>query len=199
MAPNGLVRPIEKTARCTYQRQQATDSVRLAWENLLSDVGANGIMITLGFRTYLDKVRAVKIANHFLLRLNRHLYGKRFRKNCQSLTGMVALELKHHSSRSLNSPHFHFVVSAASLAKSIITEDKLCAIVNHAAGRLCLPTLDRYRPLGPPVSGPEFVHVTKIYGADELSNYLTKDCKSFGPVNDARNIGFFDANGIVGI
>lgn len=201
MAPNETLRPLETTAGCT-ERDTHTAVVRLRrldWERLLSRLATNGFMITLGFRMYLDQARAIEVANHFLLRVNRRIYGKRFRRHSQSLVGAVVLEHKHHSTRSSKSPHFHFVVAIESFEKSVVDEDKLRVIVEHEAGRLCFPTLDYHQPLGPPVSGPDFVDVRRIENPDGLANYLTKDCKNFGPINDALNIGFIGMDGIEGI
>ena len=201
MAPNELLRPFETTASFTERNpcNAAVDLHRRAWEGLLSDTASNGFMITLGFRMYLDQARAIEIANHFLLRVNRRLFGKRFRRHGQFLIGAVVLEHKHHSIRSRNSPHFHFVVSPESFTKLAVDENYLRAIVEHEAGRLRYPTLDYRRLLGPLVSGSQFVDVTKIKGPDGLGNYLTKDCNNFGPVSDALNIGFIGKDGIVGV
>ena len=136
VTPNEQMHPTETT--CTGR---APHLGRLAWEELLSDTGLNGYMLTLGFRVYLDRARAIEVANHFLLRTNRRLYGKRFSRHAKFLEGAVILEHKHHSTQSSDSPHFHFVVSAESLANSEVKEERLQAIVEHEAGRLLYPTL----------------------------------------------------------
>lgn len=201
MTSNGLLRPLETIAECKNRALQL-DTVQarlLAWENLISQIGSNGHMITLGFRTYLDKPRSIEVANHFLVRVNRRIFGKRFRRICNFLSGIVILEHKHRSSRSSNSPHFHFVVSAASLDKSGADEGKLRSIVAREAGRLCFPTLDPLHSLGGPVSGTDFVDVTRITAPTGLANYLTKECWSVDPTLTASNIGFFGVHGIVGL
>ena len=43
------------------------------------------------------------------------------------------------------------------------------------------------------------VDVTKISSPSGLANYLTKECKHFGDIEDALNIGFFGTDGIVGL
>ena len=129
MAPNELMRPTETTGT-----GRAPHLGRLAWEELLANTGLNGYMITLGFRVYMDKARAIEVANHFLLRINRRLYGKRFPRHGRFLEGAVILEHKHHSTRSSDSPHFHFVVSAESLSNSEAKEERLPATVAHEAG-----------------------------------------------------------------
>lgn len=197
MAPNELLRPVETTAH--HQHCASMHSGRLAWERLLTDVGSDGFMITLGFRIHMDRARAVEVANHFLLRVNRRLFGKRFSRHGQSLVGAAVLEHKHHSTRSSHSPHFHFVVSAESFSKFVLSEGRLRSIVEHEAGRLCYPTLNYRQSLGALVSGPDFVDVTKIESPDRLANYLTKGCSEFGSVSEALNIGFFGVNGIQGI
>ena len=201
MTPNELLCPRETTAYNTEcdPRKTTVHLSRRDWERLLSHLGTNGFMITLGFWMYLDQARAIKVANHFLLRVNRRIYGKRFRQHGQSLVGAAVLEHKHHSTQSSNSPHFHFVVAAESFEKLVVDEDKLRAIVEHEAGRLCFPTMDYHQPLGPVISGSEFVDVKRIENPDGLANYLTKECKKFGPENDALNIGFLSMNGIEGI
>ena len=156
-------------------------------------------MITLGFRVYLDKTRAIQVANHFLMRLNRRLFGKRFRKHAQSLVGAVVLEHKCHSTRSSNSPHFHFVVTAESFVTSEAKEEMLRAIVEIEATRLRFPTLVYDQPFGEVISGSDFVNVTRIETADYLANYLTKDCFRFGPAGSGLNIGFFGVDGIEGL
>lgn len=201
MAPNELLSLKETNASCTGRAPHtfAVHLERLGWEKLLSQVGSSGFMITLGFRMYLDQTRAIQVANHFLVRVNRGLFGKRFPRHGQSLVGAVVLEHKHHSTRSSKSPHFHFVVSAGSFVYSAVNEEKLRAIVEHGAGRLYFPTLIDHRPFGPPVSGSDFVRVNRVEAADGLANYLTKDCNSYGPERDALNIGFFGIDGIEGI
>ena len=194
MTPNELLRPAETT-----RNGRAPHLGRLAWEELLSNTGLDGHMITLGFRVYLDKARAIEVANHFLLRINRRLYGKRFPRHGRFLEGTVILEHKHHSTRSSNSPHFHFVVSAESLSTAEVNEERLQAIVEYAAGRLLYPTYVYDQPFGKVISGSDFVIVTRIDTADHLANYLTKDCCRFGPVGDALNIGFFGVDGIEGL
>ena len=194
MSPNELVHPTEAT--CIGRAPQLG---RLAWEELLSDMGLNGHMITLGFRVYLDKARAIEVANHFLLRINRRLYGKRFPRHGRFLEGAVILEHKHHSTRSSNSPHFHFVVSPESLTTAEVSEERLRAIVKYEAGRLLYPTLVYDQPFGEVISGSDFVKVTRIETAYDLANYLTKDCCRFGAVGDALNIGFFGVDGIEGL
>lgn len=201
MHPNDLLRPAETT---DGQRSCAAFNVagrpsRQAWEKLLSNTGTNGFMITLGFRTHLDRTRAVETANHFLSRINRRIFGKRFRRYDQSLRGAVVLEQKRHSTRSHNSPHFHFVVIADSVGSSLSDESRLRVIVEHEAGRLRYPTLDQLRPFGPLISGTDFVDVTRIHSPDGLANYLTKECKDFGLRDGALNIGFFGMEGIVGL
>ncbi len=194
VTPNEQMHPTETTCA-----GRAPHLGRLAWEELLSDTGSNGYMITLGFRVYLDRDRAVAVANHFLLRINRRLYGKRFPRHGRFLEGAVILEHKHHSTRSSNSPHFHFVVSAESLSTAEVNEERLQAIVEYAAGRLLYPTFVYDHPFGKVISGSDFVIVTRIDTADHLANYLTKDCCRFGPVGDALNIGFFGVDGIEGL
>lgn len=172
---------------------------RLAWEELLSDAGSNGYMITLGFRLYLDTARAIEVANNFLLRINRRLYGTRFARHNRYLEGAVILEHKHRSTRSSNSPHFHFVVSAASIVVSNVSQEKLRKITEYAADRLLYPTHVYDRPFGTQLSGSDFVDVRRIDSANNLANYLTKDCYRFGQVGDALNIGFFGVGGIEGL
>ena len=194
MAPNELLRPTE-----TACIGRAPHLGRLAWEELLANTGLNGYMITLGFRVYMDKARAIEVANHFLLRINRRLYGKRFSRHGRFLEGAVILEHKHHSTRSSNSPHFHFVVSAESLSTSEAKEERLRATVAREAGRLLYPTLVYDKPFGEEISGSDFVKVTRIETADDLANYLTKECCRFGSIGDALNIGFFGVDGIEGL
>ena len=78
-------------------------------------------------------------------------------------------------------------------------EERLQAIVEYAAGRLLYPTLVYDQPFGKVISGSDFVMVTRIETADDLANYLTKDCCRFGAVGDALNIGFFGVDGIEGL
>ncbi len=115
------------------------------------------------------------------------------------MEGAVILEHKHHSTQSSDSPHFHFVVSAESLANTEVKEQRLQAIVEHEAGRLLYPTLVYDQPFGKVISGSDFVMVTRIETTDDLANYLTKDCCRFGAVGDALNIGFFGVDGIEGL
>ena len=194
MTPNELIHPTETTGTGL-----APHLGRLAWEELLSDTGLNGFMITLGFRVYLDTARAIAVANHFLQRINRHLYGKRFPRHGRFLEGAVVLEHKRHSTRSSNSPHFHFIVAAESLSTSEGNEERLRKVVEYAAGRLLYPTLVCDQPFGEVISGPAFVDAKRIVNANDLANYLTKDCCRFGPVGDALNIGFFGVDGIEGL
>ncbi len=201
MAPNELLSLIETNESCT-KRAPHTAAVhleRLSWEKLLSQIGSGGFMITLGFQVYLDQARAIQVANHFLLRVNRKLFGKRFPRHGQFLVGAVVLEHKNHSTRSSESPHFHFIVSPESFVRHSINEEELRAIVEHVAGRLRFPTLHKHKPLGPLVSGSDFVKVDRIEIANGLANYLTKDCDRFGPARDALNIGFFGIGGIEGL
>ena len=78
-------------------------------------------------------------------------------------------------------------------------ENRIRVVVEREAGHLRYPTLDQLRTFGPPISGLDFVDVRKIHSSDGLANYLTKECKNFGPIEDALNIGFFGADGIVGL
>ncbi len=201
MDPNDLLRPAETTdGQWGYAAfNGAGRPSRQAWEKLLSKMGTNGFMITLGFRTYLDRKRAVETANHFLSRINRRIFGKRFRRHDRSLRGAVVVEKKRHSTRSHNSLHFHFVVFADSVGSSFSEESRLRVTVEREAGRLRYPTLDQLRPFGPLISGRDFVDVTRVHTPDGLANYLTKECKDFGLRGDALNIGFFGAEGIVGL
>ena len=194
VSPNELVRQTERN-----YAGRASHVGRLAWQELLSNAGSTGYMVTLGFRAYLDKARAVEVANQFLLRINRRLYGKRFPRHGRFLEGAVILEHKHHSTRSSNSPHFHFVVSRASLATSDVNQEGLRRIIEYAAGRLLYPTHDYDRSFGTQVCGSDFVDVRRIDSANNLANYLTKDCYRFGQVGDALNIGFFGVDGIEGL
>ena len=107
MPPNGLLSMKEGP-----RNNDAHFLGRQAWDRLLSESGTNGYLVTLGFRKYLDLFRAIKLAENFVLRVNRRLFGKRFKDNRQFLQGMVILERKRRSTHSSNSPHFHFVVSA---------------------------------------------------------------------------------------
>jgi len=188
VTPNELVHPAETT--CTGR---APHLGRLAWEELLSDTGLNGLMITLGFRVYLDKARAIEVANHFLLRINRRLYGKRFPSHGKFLEGAVILEHKHHSTRSSESPHFHFIVAAESFENIHVNEKGLREIVEFAASRL------RDQSSGQPMSGSKFVDTRRIQDPGRLANYLTKDCYRFGPAGSGLNIGFFGVDGIEGL
>ena len=202
MSPNELPCP----AKMDYERRKGATSIdanpqagRRAWEDMLSTVGSGGLMVTLGFRARLDHVRAVNTANHFLRRINRRLFGKRYRLSGQSLRGAVVLEQKRRSSRAHDSPHFHFVVLGESVSSVPNNEDRIRAVVEHEAGRLRHPTLDQLRPFGPPLSGVDFVDIARIDSSDGLANYLTKECKYFGGSEDALNIGFFRVDGIVGL
>ena len=201
MSPNELLSLIETNAACTggAPHTAAVHLARRGWEKLLSQIGAGGFMVTLGFRMYLDQGRAIQVANHFLLRVNRGLFGKRFPRHGQFLVGAVVLEHKHHSTRSSESPHLHFIVSPESFVRHSINEEELRTIVEHVAGRLRFPTLHEHKPLGPLVSGSDFVKVDRIETANGLANYLTKDCNRFGPARDALNIGFFGVGGIEGL
>ena len=156
-------------------------------------------MVTLGFRTRLDHARAVDTANHFLCRINRRFFGKRYREHGRGLRGAVVLEQKRRSGRAYNSPHFHLVVLSDSIGSVLDDEDRIRTVVEHEASRLRYPTLDHLRPLGPPISGADFVDVKRIYSSDGLANYLTKGCKYFGRIEGALNIGFFGPDGIVGL
>lgn len=156
-------------------------------------------MVTLGFRVHLDRARAIETADHFLRRINRRFFGKRYRQSGQSLRGIVVLEQKRHSSRAHDSPHFHFVVLGESVGRALCDEAQIRAVIEHEASRLLYPTLDQHRPFGPPISGTDFVDLTKIESPDGLANYLTKDCINFGAACDALNIGFFGVDGITGI
>lgn len=172
---------------------------RKAWDVLISESGTSGYLVTLGFRKYLDLDRSIDLAETFLLRMNRRLFGKRFKDNRQFLQGMVILERKRRSTHSPNSPHFHFVVSAKSFVRIKIIETELRSIAEDVAGRLRYPTLEPVRPFGEIISGPDFVDVRGITSADFLANYLTKDCHRFGPAGDALNIGFLCIGGIEGL
>lgn len=194
MAPNVLMCPAESTCNGRAPRLGRRD-----WEKLLANTGFNGCMITLGFWVYLDNARAIEVANHFLQRINRHLFGKRFPRHGRFLEGAVVLEHKRHITRSSNSPHFHFVTTAKCLPTAKDNGERLRMVVKYAARRLLYPTHAYNRPLGEVISGSDFVDVKRIVNADDLANYLTKDCYRFGQVGDALNIGFFGVDGIEGL
>ena len=172
---------------------------RDAWKELLSESGTNGYLVTLGFRQYLDLGRAIDVAENFLLRVNRRLFGKRFKKHGRFLKGMIVLERKGRSTRSLLSPHFHIVVSLRSFTNKVVNEDHLRGILEQVAHRLRLPTGDPLRPFGQCISGHGFVDVRKITSSEALADYLTKDCYKFGPRGNALNIGFLGIDGIEGL
>ncbi len=202
MHPNELPCP----AKIEHDKTKGKNSIygnnhsgRRAWERMLSVMGSNGLMITLGFRTRFDHARAIDTANHFLCRINRRFFGKRYRQYGRCFRGAVILEHKRRSSRAHNSPHFHFVVLGESILNMLNDENRIRAVVEHEASRLRYPTLDQLRPFGPPISGADFVDVTRIHSSDNLANYLTKECKYFGCIEDALNIGFFGVDGIVGL
>ncbi len=201
MAPNELLSLRETNASCAGRAPNTTavHVARLGWERLLSQIGSGGFMVTLGFRVYMDQARAVQVANHFLLRVNRGLFGKRFPQHGRSLIGAVVIEHKHHSTRSCDSPHFHFVVSVDSFINSVVSEERLREIIEQVAGRLRFPTLHKQKPLGPLVSGSDFVKVNRIETPNGLANYLTKDCDRLGPARDALNVGFSGIGGIEGL
>lgn len=172
---------------------------RSAWEELIAEVGRDGIMFTLGFRVTMDDRRAVMVANHFLQRLNRRLFGKRYIKHSSGMNGVVVLERKHRSSRSNLSPHFHFVVSGTGGSHPLPREDVFRDAVERESSRLLYPTLDGARCLVGSISGPDFVDARSIYAPQGLAKYLTKESGFSNLESDALNIGFVTVRGIQGL
>ena len=192
MTPNDRVHP---NARGGPRVGSLHDhACRQAWQQLIAENTANGYLVTLGFYCYLDEHRAIHSANEFLKRANRSLFGKRFKNHRESLIGMVVLEKKRHSTRSSNSPHFHFMVTADGRDVRAMVE-----AAEGASRSLCYPTFERDRPFGRAISDPDLVDVREVYDPVGLADYLTKDCYRFGPLREALNIGFVTPDGIEGL
>ena len=173
---------------------------RSAWENVIRSAAERGqFFVTLGFRSYLDTSRAIHCAEHFLTRVNRTLFGKRYRSHGTFLRGIAVMEIKRRSLQGLNSPHFHFVLSAPVDAKVRPTLSALQHAAKAAANRLRYVTRKDTYPLGGNISRPGQVNVQPISDAHGLANYLTKEIQLHGDPLDGRNIGFVDSLGIVGL
>ncbi len=178
----------------------SADEARNAWEKVIRSAAESGqFFVTLGFRSYLDTSRAIHAAEHFVTRVNRALFGKRFASRGNFLRGIVVMEIKRGSLQALNSPHFHFIPSAPVDAKVQLTLSALQHAVKAAANRLRYVTRKDTYPLGRNISGPGYVDVQAIWDAHGLANYLTKEIQLHGDPLDGRNIGFVDSLGIVGL
>lgn len=170
---------------------------RRPWEELIVNVPGYDFFMTIGFRTWLDLRRAEYSVNHLLLRNNRSLYGKHFKKHRMWLHGIGVLEFKSVVNRSSGSPHFHLLLKFPDGAVRPIAE--VIAVLEKGAERLRYPTHCPERPFGRRICGADFVDVRPIHDLGGLANYLTK---RLGPGRDglnAANIFFVGADGIEGL
>ena len=170
-------------------------STRKAWIQLLGEVGDYDMFMTVGFSVWLDRKRAVSCLEHLLLRLNRSLYGKGFRRTGFGLSGIVVCETKRCSSLAPSGIHFHMLLRTPRPIEISSVRELLC---KHAE-RLRFLTGNASRPLGRSISGRDFVDAQPIEEVWPLLDYLTKELRYQRHISRGISIGFVDIDGVIGI
>lgn len=166
---------------------------QVIWLDWIESTGTYDLFITIGFRCWLDMVRAVSAANHLLTRVNRSLYGKNYKKRGLWLSGIGVVEFKLLTIRSWASPHFHFALKFPSEAAHSIKDVR--SAVEKGAVRLRYPTYELDRPFSKPISAAGFVDVQAVYNLGRLSAYLAKELGPGYRAIDGQNIFFVDGDG----
>ena len=183
----------EATLRGAQTESLETVDVRNVWVTLIQQYQNYDLFLTVGFRCSLDPYRAQFSANHLLTRVNRTLYGKRYKEHGLWLCGIGVIEFKRLSVRSWASPHFHLALKFPDGASR--PTEMVEASAKKGAARLRYPTFDSDRPFGGPISGADFVDVQSVYDQSGLAIYLVKDLGPGYRALDGHNIFFVDGNG----
>ena len=185
----------ESTAVSEPNEKVGLTSPRRVWSRFVERICQYDLFLTVGFKYSLDVDRARFSTNSLLLRVNRALYGKRFKRRGLWLSGIGVLEYKLLTSRSWASPHVHLALQFPEDGRR--TLDSVVQPLVKGAGRLRLPTCEPDRPFGGLISGKEFVDVQATHDQSGLIAYLVKElgpgyCRGL----DAVTVFFVDVDGI---
>ena len=170
---------------------------RKLWTEFIRSYPLFDLFLTIGFRIWLAGHTAQFTTNHLLTRINRSIYGKRFKKHGEWLSGIGVIEFKSIIGHSCGSPHFHLLLRFPAGGERPFKEVRVA--LQKGADRLRYPTVCPDRPLGGPISGADFVDVRPIHDLAGLANYLTKELGPGRTALNGHNVFFVGRDGIEGL
>lgn len=148
----------------------STSSVQLygAWKEFLGSASPYAYIWTHSYMHPYSDARAIDGLWDCTKHINRSIWGPRWKKKGDGIHATVVAERHKRSQELRGRLHFHVLVQKPS---TDLSDERFTAIVNEAA----LWLRDDFNR---PMSALDRVDVRKVYDADGLAKYLTKDLQT---------------------